>query len=251
MNTVVVTLASFRVEPRHGHLDRAAYYLIRFKHAKIRIRTEQPDLSAIPITPYDWQESVYGKITELLPHDAPPSKGKHIVTVSYHDAKLYHNIITGRLVTVILHFLNKTPIDWHSKNQATVETATCGSEYSSALTCAEQILDLRITLRYLGVPVRSLRCMFGDNKSAVHSSVTPYGKTHKRHVVLSFHRVRESIAVKIANYLVIDGKNNPADVLTKRWANNDAWPTLNPILFWPGDTMECLNNNSLSFEDGE
>ena len=65
-----MTLASFRAEPREGHLDRArrvVSYLVKFKHATIRIRTEEPDLSSIPITPYEWEESVYGKVTELLP----------------------------------------------------------------------------------------------------------------------------------------------------------------------------------------
>ena len=134
---------------------------------------------------------MHGNVTELLPEDAPTPKGKHVVTISYHDDNLYHNVITGRSVTGVLHFLNKTPVDWHSKKQATVETATYGSEYSSARTCVEHILDLRITLSYLGVSIRSVSYMFGDNKSVVDSSMTPHGKIHKRHVALSFHHVRE------------------------------------------------------------
>ena len=45
-------------------------------------------------------------------------------------------------------------IDWFSKKQATIETATYGSEFVAAHTCVEQIIDLRNTLRYLGVPIR-------------------------------------------------------------------------------------------------
>ena len=52
-------------------------------------------------------------------------------------------------VTGILHFFNKTPINWFSKLQSTVDTATFGSEYVAARTCTEQIIDLRMTLRYL------------------------------------------------------------------------------------------------------
>ena len=124
-NAEVITLASFRAEPRQGYVDRAKRvisYLVRFKHVTIRIRTEEPDLSSIPITPYDWEESVYGRVTELLPRDAPLPKGNHAATVSYHDANLYHNVMTGSLVTGFLHFLEKTPIDWCSKNQAIVDT---------------------------------------------------------------------------------------------------------------------------------
>lgn len=57
--------------------------------------------------------------------------------------------------------------------------------------------------------------MFGDNKSAVDSSMTPHRKIYERHVALSFHRVREAIAAKIISYHFIDGKDNPADVLSK------------------------------------
>jgi hypothetical protein len=65
-----------------------------------------------------------------------------------------HNVTTGKTVTRILHLINKTPLDWYSKKQATVETATYGSEFVAAHMCIEQIIDLQITLRYLGVPVR-------------------------------------------------------------------------------------------------
>ena len=56
------------------------------------------------------------------------------------------------------------PPDWYSKSQATVETATYGSELVAAKTATEQIMDLRFTLRYLGVPIKSKCYMFGDNK---------------------------------------------------------------------------------------
>ena len=47
-------------------------------------------------------------------------------------------------------FVNKTPVDWYSKKQATVETATYDSEFVTAKTATEQIMDIRQTLRYLG-----------------------------------------------------------------------------------------------------
>ena len=64
-------------------------------------------------------------------------------------------MLTGQSVTGIIHFVNKCPIDWYSKKQGTVETATFGSESSAARTATEQIIDLRTTLRYLGVTIRS------------------------------------------------------------------------------------------------
>lgn len=101
----------------------------------------------------------------LFPSDSPEEKG-----------------------TFVLHLLNKTLINRHSKKQSAVETAAYGSEYSSTRTCAEQILDLQVTLRCLGAPIHSISCMFGDNKSVVDSNMTPHGKFHKRNAAF-FHRM--------------------------------------------------------------
>lgn len=63
---------------------------------------------------------------------------------------------------------------------ATVETATYGAEFVAARTCIEQLVDLRNTLRYLGVPLREKSYMFGDNESVVNSSTTPHVTTKNR-----------------------------------------------------------------------
>ena len=56
------------------------------------------------------------------------------------DANLNHCLATGRSVTGCLHFVNHTPIDSYLKRQATVETATYGSEFVASKTGTEQIL---------------------------------------------------------------------------------------------------------------
>ena len=48
--------------------------------------------------------------------------------------------------------LNKTPTDWMSKRQATVETATYGSEMVATCIAVDQIFEWRYMLRMLGVP---------------------------------------------------------------------------------------------------
>ena len=55
-------------------------------------------------THYDWEESVRGKIEEVLPTDSLEPLEKCTVTISYHEDNLYHNLITGRSVTRLLHF---------------------------------------------------------------------------------------------------------------------------------------------------
>jgi hypothetical protein len=75
------------------------------------------------------------------------------------------DVTTGRSATGIIHLANKTPIQFYSKKQETVERATFGSEFVAARICVEQIIDVRNTLRYLGVTIRDKSFMFGDNKS--------------------------------------------------------------------------------------
>jgi hypothetical protein len=175
--------------------------------------------------------------------------GKYVTLTHYVDANLFHDVITGRSVTGILHLVNKTPIDWYSKKQATVETATYGSEYVAARTCVEQVMDLRLTLRYLGVPIREKSYMFGDNKTVVESSIRPHAKLHKRHMALSFHRVREAIAAGIVGFYHVDGVRNPADILSKHWGYQQVWKLLRPLLFWPEDTLDILDLENVKMSD--
>jgi hypothetical protein len=242
ISVAIMTMSSFRSAPREGHLDRVKRicgYLSKMKHSVIRIRTEEPDYSDVPRTEYDWEFSVYSGAKEELPKDAPEPLGKPVLTTTYVDANLYHCMLTGKSVSGILHLFNKTPVDWYAKKQGSPETATYGSEYVAARTATEQIIDNRLTLRYLGVPIRE-SIMFGDNESVVNSSNVPAGKLHKRHIALSWHRVRETIAAKTLRFVHIPGAINPADMLSKHWGYQQTWPQLQALLFWQGDTSDLL-----------
>ena len=119
----------------------------------------------------------------------------------------------------------------------------------------DQIIDLRQSLRYLGVPLikRSQgfisddvgdapSFLFGDNKSVVTSSTIPQSVLSKRQHILAYHRVREAIAAKILSFIHIDGKGNPADILSKHYDFAEAWPLLQPLLFWMGDPTTICNS---------
>jgi hypothetical protein len=240
--TAVMTMSRFRAAPREGHLDRVKRiigYLSKMRDGVIRIRTEQPDYSNIPDTIYDWEHTVYAGAKEELPDDAPPPLGKEVVMTSFFDANLYHDIITGKSVTGILHMFNQTPIDWFSKLQGTVETATFGSEYVAAKTCTEQIIALRLTLRYLGVPIKGSTMVFGDNETVINTASTPHARLQKRHNALSYHKARSSHAARILRMNHIPGDRNPADILSKHWDFSSVWKVLQPLMFWRGDTAKC------------
>ena len=85
------------------------------------------------------------------------------------DTNLNHCLATGKSFTGCLHFVNKTPVGQYSMKQATVETATYGSEFVAAKTATEQIMDIRQTLRYLGAPIGAIygRSLSGDFLSII------------------------------------------------------------------------------------
>ena len=92
----------------------------------------------------------------------PEPLGDAVVTTTTMDFDLNHCLATGKSLTGCLHFVNTTPVDWYSKKQATVETATYGSEIVAGKTATEQIMDIRQTLRYLGAPIGSKSFLFHD-----------------------------------------------------------------------------------------
>jgi hypothetical protein len=241
-----MTMSRFRALPRAGHLERVKRihgYLSKMRHGIIRIRTEEPDFSDIPEKKYDWHYTCYYGAKEDIPDDAPPPLGKRVVPSHYFDANLYHDLISGRSVTAVFDFLNKTPIDWFCKLQPTVETATFGSEYSAGRTTIERVIDLRLTLRYLGVPIEGPSFMFGDNESMVNTATVPQSKLAKRHNALSYHKVREAVAAGYVRLHHVAGAQNPADILSKHWDYATVWPLLKPILFWQGDTALLIKND--------
>ena len=161
-----------------------------------------------------------------------------MTTTTYVDANLHHDQVTGKAVTACLHIVNATPSRWYTKRQATVETATYGSEFVAARIATDPIIDLRYTLMYLGVPVRSKSYMFGDNKSVVDSASIPTSTLSKKSTLASYHRVREAIAAGYLQFNWKDGKSSPADILSKHWEFANISPLLKPLLFWEGDTDE-------------
>ena len=212
-------MSRFRLAPKVGHIERMKRiygYISKTKHYALRLRTDEPNCMHLPDLEYDWTR-IYGDVLEEIPKDAPESLGESVTSTTFVDANLLHDLITGRSVTAVLHFFNLTAGDWYSKRQTTVENATYGSEFVAGKTATEEIIDIRRTLRYLGVPIKSKPYMFGDNKSVVTSSTVPYSPLSKRHNTLSYHRVGEAISAKILVFHCCDSSQNKNDILSKHW----------------------------------
>ena len=88
-----------------------------------------------------------------------------------------------------------------------METATFGSEFVAARTAVDQIIDVRTTFMYLGVPVNPKSYVFGDNKVVVDNANILTSVLSKRSHLAAYHQVWEAIA---AEYLLFLGRmENP------------------------------------------
>jgi hypothetical protein len=85
--------------------------------------------------------------------------------------------------------------------------------------------------------------MFGDNQAVVTNSTIPHSTLSKRHNALAYHRVREAIAAKVIGYYWIDGKCNPADIVSKHWGYQQVYKLLQPILFSPCSAKNVVENH--------
>jgi len=161
----------------------------------------------------------------------PTPKGVGVALTTFVDANLLHDLTTGRSATGVLHIINQTPVEWYSKRQSTVETSTYGSEFVAARIATEQVIDLRYSLRMMGIPIEGPTYMYGDNASVVISGTVPHSTLTKRHNALAYHRASHIIV-----FLHIEGKENPADIFTKFLPHCVFWPFIRPLLFWRGET---------------
>jgi hypothetical protein len=94
---------------------------------------KEQDYSYPPDVNHCCSHSIYGELhdifptpEEIIPQDTPPPLGKHVIPTQYVDENLIHAIMSGSSVHDILHMVNKSPTDWFSKKQGTLETATYG-----------------------------------------------------------------------------------------------------------------------------
>jgi hypothetical protein len=83
ITTAVMSLSSFRAMPRCGHMDRVKRiygYLSKMREAVvIRVRTDEPDYSGLADQEFDWEKSVYGNVSEILPI---PMRHAHLESMS-------------------------------------------------------------------------------------------------------------------------------------------------------------------------
>ena len=210
-------LARFQTNPRQGHLDQAFHlfaYLKKYGRSALVFDWTEPVLDESKFQEVDWKE-FYPEAAELIPPNAPESRGRGVVTTCFVDADHAGCRLTRRSHSGIIIFVNRAPIIWFSKRQATVESSTFGSESVAMRQAIDLIEALRYKLRMMGVPIDGATKVYCDNDSVVKSTTRPESTLKKKHNAINYHRAREAQAAGHIRIAWIEGKNNLADVLTK------------------------------------
>ena len=234
VNYAFMSLSRFNMAPREGHMTAACCilrYLKTFSKGQIVLDHSYPDHAQLDVQDHDTWREFYPDASEEIPHDMLDPKGKPVRMTVYVDADHAHDLVTRRSVTGIILMLNNTPVRWVSKRQKTVESSTYGSELVAARIATELILEMRYTLRMIGVPLEGPAMLLGDNMSVVLNTTVPSSVLKKKHCAIGYHRVQEAIAGKVIKFAHIRSEKNIADIMTKPLGNRTFYSLVKPILF--------------------
>ena len=215
--TEVSELASFMVMPREGHLE-AVFHLFNHlekKHnARIVFDPTYPEIDRSAFKECDWK-AFYGDVKEAIPPNAPKPRGKDVDIRLFVDSDHANDQQTRRSRTGFLIYLNMSPIIWHSKKQATIETSVFGAEFVAMKHGMEALRGLRYKLRMMGVPIDGPSFIYGDNMSVIHNTQRPESTLKKKSNSVCYHAVREAVAMGECITAHVSTHDHPADICTK------------------------------------
>ncbi|MGH3053654.1 MAG: reverse transcriptase domain-containing protein, partial [Gaiellaceae bacterium] len=213
----ISSLSRFLACPREGHMDRILKvfgYLKKFPNREICCNPAVQDYSQYKETDCDWLQE-YPDAVEEIPVDKPEPRGPGVTVTCFVDSDHAHDTVTRRSVTGYIIVLNSMPFIWFSKRQGSVESSTYGAEFVAMRLAVERLKGVRYSLRMLGIQVDQPCIVFGDNLAVVSNATDPASMLKKKHLGISHHLVRESVAARIIRVFHILTDDNPANAFTK------------------------------------
>jgi hypothetical protein len=169
--------------PREGHLEQALHivgYLKANPKFRLLFDSSRPRTNEKWFMKYDWFD-FYRDAKEPIPPDMSEPRGLEVEISCFVDANHAGNVKTRRSQTGVLIFLNKAPVHWYSKRQATVESSTFGAEFVAMRVAADMIESLRYKLCMFGVPIDGPANVYCDNEAVYKNTVLPESVLKKKH----------------------------------------------------------------------
>jgi hypothetical protein len=215
----VSSLSRFCAAPREGHYKRLLRlwgYLKKYPDKAVAIDARDPLFD--PKEPVEFEPDFgdqYGYASEDMDPMFPEPIYDELTVSIFFDSDHAHDKKTGRSISGIIVLVGRTPIIWKSKRQGAIQTSTYGAEFCAMRLATEEAHTIRYMLRSLGLKVEKPCYVYGDNLGVIQNATTPEGTLKKKHVALSYHFVREAVAIRIIAPRKVKSPDNFADVMTK------------------------------------
>ena len=200
-------------------MDRALRlfgYLKYNPKARLALDPSAPNLeTALFKNEEDWK-GLYSDSEEAIDNDMPePANVPKLPITVIVDASHASDLVTRRGVTGFIIVVRKAIICWYSKQQNTVETLTYSAELVAMRLAMEALLDIRYTLRMMGLKFERTSNILGDNQAMIMNTTLPSSTLKKKHCSVAYHKCQEMVACGIVHTAHINGNGNIADILTK------------------------------------
>ena len=140
--------------------------------------------------------------------------GKSDEIAAYCDADFASCLDTRRSHTGWVFILYGGAVCWQSKCQSTVAASTVEAEYQSASAAAREALWLRHLFADLDIPHTPMiiNC---DSQGALAALNNAQISQRTKHIDVIHYFVRERCHLGQLKFQFVEGKKNPADMLTK------------------------------------
>ena len=145
----------------------------------------------------------------------PETLGRPVYVGYFVDADHGGNVITRRLHSRILLFINKSLIKSFIKRQNTVKSSTFGSELVELMIARDMIVEIRIKLEMFGVTLAGTKKLFCDENGVVKNTSITESTLYNKHYAISYHCGCEASAAGILRVRKEDMKTKLANPLMK------------------------------------
>jgi hypothetical protein len=149
--------------PCEGRLESVFHvfaYLGLHNNARVVFDPTYPPVDMGTFIKTDWK-SMYGDAKEIIPSDAPVTRGKEVYLRLFADYDLAGEQFTMRSRTGFVIYLNMAPIVWFSKRQPTVESSVFRAEFVAMKNGIETCRGLRYKFRMMDVALSGPHLFMG------------------------------------------------------------------------------------------
>ena len=152
---------------------------------------------------------------EEIDSSLPPPKCKSLPLAAFCDSNLAYYRVTRRSTFGATGMVGKTATTHKPKRHASPEVPVRGTKLNIGRVGVEYCQEIHCMLRNIGVESNTPTKCYGYNKSVLETCSNENAECKSRHSIISFHKIRESVATGIIAPHHACSKETIADILSK------------------------------------